>query len=763
MPVTDREIVMKKDDLLVTRTNLKGIITYANDAFVAISGYTREELIGASHNIVRHPDMPPEAFEDLWQCLKQGKPWTAPVKNRTKSGDYYWVEANVTPAYQNGVLHEYLSVRYTPSRDQISQADLLYKKINAKKAQMAASGLSALVKSIQELAIWKKSAFSTLTLSGLIGFQCYRLFLSGEYLLLSVVALLAISALAVNLLINRTFGQLIENCIGTMYRLADGKFRNTFDLKRQDQIGDFLRGLYSMQVKLNADLAESKENAAAQLRLNQALDNVQSGVMVADTNLNIIYMNKSVQKLFIDLEQDIRKQLPDFEAKNLIGRNIDSFHKNPAHQRGMLAKLTGMYRSELSIANLNMAVVVNPVVDGTGERIGFVAEWSDRAVEVTLEQEVSRVLQSAAMGDFTQRIKEQGIEGYVLALAKNINQLMETTAGGINDVVRVLEALARGDLTETITNDYFGTFKQLKDDVNTTVENLKALIGEIRESTDNINTAAREIAMGNNDLSHRTEEQAASLEQTAASMEQLTTTVQANTENAKQGNRVVQGATEVANQGSAVVNKVVATMESISASSHKIGEIISVIDGIAFQTNILALNAAVEAARAGDQGRGFAVVAGEVRNLAQRAAAAAGEIKALISDSEEKVSAGSKLVSQAGLTMQQIVAAINNVSSIMTEITAASVEQSSGISQVNQAIGQMDDVTQQNAALVEQAAASAESLEDQSQNLLGNVAKFKVDNRAPKIKTVQPIKTQQVGREPTASAKAIVSVDWEEF
>jgi methyl-accepting chemotaxis protein len=297
----------------------------------------------------------------------------------------------------------------------------------------------------------------------------------------------------------------------------------------------------------------------------------------------------------------------------------------------------------------------------------------------------------------------------------------------------VLGALAKGDLTEKITNEYKGTFGQLKDDSNKTVVQLSEIVGQIRVATDSINTASKEIATGNSDLSSRTEEQASSLEETASSMEELTSTVKQNAENAKQANQLAIGASAVAVKGGQVVSKVVDTMGSINESSKKIVDIISVIDGIAFQTNILALNAAVEAARAGEQGRGFAVVATEVRNLAQRSAAAAKEIKSLISDSVEKVGSGTKLVDQAGKTMEEIVTSIKRVTDIMSEITAASQEQSAGIEQVNTAITQMDEVTQQNAALVEEAAAAAESLQEQAQNLAQTVAVFRVASAAPMI------------------------------
>jgi methyl-accepting chemotaxis protein len=314
-----------------------------------------------------------------------------------------------------------------------------------------------------------------------------------------------------------------------------------------------------------------------------------------------------------------------------------------------------------------------------------------------------------------------------------IRNLMKQLGGEPDYAAHAVGKIAGGDLTIDLevkpgdTSSLLYSLKSMQDA-------LRNLIHEIKDSTDTINTASKEIASGNSDLSQRTEEQASSLEETASSMEELTSTVRQNAENAKQANQLAIGASDVAGKGGAVVSQVVTTMDSINESSRKIVDIISVIDGIAFQTNILALNAAVEAARAGEQGRGFAVVAGEVRNLAQRSAAAAKEIKTLIGDSVEKVEGGSKLVAQAGQTMEEIVTSIRRVTDIMSEITAASVEQSQGIEQVNTAITQMDEVTQQNAALVEEAAAAAESLEEQAQTLSAAIATFKVtesSSRAP--------------------------------
>nr|WP_289623126.1 methyl-accepting chemotaxis protein [Trinickia mobilis] len=296
----------------------------------------------------------------------------------------------------------------------------------------------------------------------------------------------------------------------------------------------------------------------------------------------------------------------------------------------------------------------------------------------------------------------------------------------LQEAVLIAQAVASGDLTSSIrtqARDETGQLLQALKDMN---ESLKKIVGDVRTGTDTIATASSQIAGGNLDLSSRTEEQASSLEETVASMHELTSTVKQNADNALQANQLAVSAAEVASKGGSVILQVVDTMGSINESANRIVDIIGVIDGITFQTNILALNAAVEAAHAGEQGRGFAVVAAEVRNLAQRSAAAAKEIKTLIDDSVDKVDAGSKLVAQAGATMDEIVASVQRVTDIMGEITAASQAQSTGIEQINQAMSQMDDVTQQNAALVEEAAAAAQSLEEQAMKLDEMVSVFKV-------------------------------------
>lgn len=440
-----------------------------------------------------------------------------------------------------------------------------------------------------------------------------------------------------------------------------------------------------------------------------------------------------------------------------------------------LKQLNGVAKT-LSITTTAITELMNAIAEGDFNKkvdVNVEGEYRlavDNAMQAmqamqTMLGDVAKVMDGVAQGDISQRVQAEG-RGDLGKLKDDINLSLDAL-GSLDDIALIASALSDGDLTQTINKDYPGTFGAVISGMNGTVENLRGLVGEIKDSTNNINTAAKEIAAGNNDLSHRTEEQAASLEQTAASMEELTSTVQMNSKRAQQANQLAVGATDIAGKGVVVVDQVVTTMEGINESSRKIVDIISVIDSIAFQTNILALNAAVEAARAGEQGRGFAVVAEEVRNLAQRAAAAAGEIKGLIGDSVEKVEDGTKLVAQAGKTMEEIVSAIRGVTVIMSEIRTASVEQTSGIEQVNQAIGQMDEVTQQNAALVEQAAAAAESLEEQAQNLSVTVGRFTVDNSSGSFQSSPRVTPAVTKRPASVSAKAqlqtAASGDWEEF
>jgi aerotaxis receptor len=522
LPVTNREVEVPEDQAIVSKTDLKGNITYVNPYFVQISGYSEEELIGAPQNIVRHPDMPATAFADLWGSIQGGTPWTGLVKNRCKNGDHYWVKANITPIRENGRTLGYMSVRTRPGRDQIAAAADAYQHLREQKR-----------------------------------------------------------------------GIVIKN--GQVIRPGAGNW-----------------------------LA----------RLSHA--SLAMRIWAATSGVNMLLLFVCLASLFGDGAAAVMRY-------SIFGATLI----------GLLVNVFLWYTLRTSVL-----------------------------------QPLGRALEGA-------------------------------------------RAIAAGDLSgtfQTHATDEVGQLLRALEQMNS---NLIATIRDVRVNVETMAVATREIAAGNADLSGRTEAQAASLEQTASSIEEFSSTVKQNADNSVQANDLAMAASSVAVEGGEIVAGVIATMDDINTSSRKIVDIIGLIEGIAFQTNILALNAAVEAARAGEQGRGFAVVAGEVRNLAQRSSAAAKDIKHLIDVSVGKVSAGMTQVHRAGATMEQVVSSVKQVTAIMQEISTASREQSIGVDQVSRAIAHMDQVTQQNAALVEQAAAAASSLAQEADGLTQAVSLFKFGRGRP--------------------------------
>jgi len=522
-----------------------------------------------------------------------------------------------------------------------------------------------------------------------------------------------------------------------------------------------------------AKAEQEKVAAAANSRIKAALDCVSSNVMMADADNVIIYTNDSVMRMLRNAEADVRKELPSFNTDTIVGSSVDIFHKNPAHQKSMLASLKDTHRAQIVVGGRTFALIANPVLDAQGNRQGTVVEWADRTEELAFEDIVDGTISSAVAGELTGRIDLSGREGFIAVVSTGINQLLDIFENVLKDAAASISELAEGRLTRKIETEYFGSYDSLKRDINQTIDKLVEVVSEISESGLSVKEGASEISSGNTNLSQRTEEQAASLEETSAAMEEITTTVQQNAANAVQANTLARGARETAENGGAVVGTAISAMQAISESSNKINDIIGVIDEIAFQTNLLALNAAVEAARAGDQGRGFAVVADEVRSLAGRSATAAKEIKELIKDSSERVKEGSDLVNKSGETLDEIVTAVKKVNDIVAEISTASDEQATGLDEINKAMGEMDEMTQQNAALVEQAAAASESLSSQAENLEALISFFDTGMQqaarasAPVRRTPAPAPAP-VKKAPAAKAKTEQSgssedKDWSEF
>ena len=500
-------------------------------------------------------------------------------------------------------------------------------------------------------------------------------------ILIMLVATIGIGAV-IAVMIGRAIGPPLGRVLSILQRIATGHLDNVITSTSRDEVGLLLTGLDSMQTQLKSSIDAEREVSAENSRIRQALDKVSTNVVLADSAHKVVYLNDTAQATFSRVQNEIRKSIPSFDAAQVRGTSLETLSPDPSRQSQMLHSLSGSQADEQMLGGCTFRTVTSPVVDDNGNRIGTVMEWTDRTLEVVTEKELQSMLASVLGGDLTRRIE-------------------------LNDKSGFFEAMSRG--------------------VNNLTQNMADMIGRVKGAASEVYRGADEIAQGNANLSQRTEQQSSSLEQTASSMEEMTSTVKQNADNAGTANQLASAARDHAEKGGGVTGRAVKAMAEINDSSKKISDIIGVIDEIAFQTNLLALNAAVEAARAGEQGRGFAVVATEVRSLASRSASAAKEIKNLIQDSVRKVEDGSLLVTQSGQTLEQIVAAIKKVSDIVAEIAAASREQSSGIEQVNKAVMQMDEMTQQNAALVEQATAASQSMSEQARELNEMMGKYKLN------------------------------------
>lgn len=508
----------------------------------------------------------------------------------------------------------------------------------------------------------------------------------------------------------------LREIIKIFTRIIEGNFKNEIQLNKYDELGDVLRELYLMQVSLNVNISESRDQLVKTTRIQRALDNSNSCVMLSDNKSNIIYTNNALKNLFDTAEYDNCDEFRDFKSK-VFSENIEKAFEKLNFQYS-ISKIKSTLQSEIKIGNRYFNLIFNPVTDSENNKIGTVIEWIDRTLEVKTEEEIKLIVEAVKAGELNGRLSLTGKQGFFHMLSVNINELTDVIDQVFGDIASIMRAMSDGDLSKRMENDFEGVYESCKNDINTTLAKLSDVFFQIDESAQIIINSSDEIASGNNNLSHHVEEQASRLEENAHSMEELSSTVKNNAENAHQADVTANYVQQLAENGGNIVKSAIEAMREINESSNKISNIITIIDEIAFQTNLLALNAAVEAARAGEQGRGFSVVANEVRNLAQRCANAAQESKVLIQNSIDKVRVGTSQVNESGKSLDDIVIEVKKVGEIISNIASASLEQSTGIDQVNQSIAQLNKITQQNAALAEQTAASSISMNDQSKHMM---------------------------------------------
>ena len=709
---------------LVSSTDLSGRITQCNDAFEVISGYSQKELLGANHNIVRHPDVPKAIYEDMWRTLKDGLPWTQVIKNKRKDGGYYWVQANATPVYdENGQVTGYLSVREAVSEAEKQETQAAWAKVNAGQLKIHHGKFySGMRRRFVTSVVGPQGHMLTLAL--LVGvvplFATHLLF---DPMPIWGLFIMAAGMLGIAWWLGSFLESRIQEAIKYLRQLSGGKPKLDMSI-RKTYMGQMRAAIQSAALAIGAYREDTETQRDRGNRLHFAVDQAWANMMMLDQDHNVIYINQQLTAFFKSRESVFQSVLPGFQADQVVGSNIDQFDR--ATEVPFFEPEDQTHYAQFHFGKLYLKLKFVPIFNRMGYRIGTVVEWADKTAEHELLKEVEHIHAGIVHGDLDYRVNLELASDTIRPVAEALNMTLDAIVRSIDMAAHVAINMSVGQFDQVIKAKAPGYFGVVKEALTVSMENISDILAGVQEVSGFIDEDSKKVHNASANLSESAQNQAASLEQTSASMEEITSAVESSSDNAVQAANKAKSAVDRAKGGVSVMQQAIESMDSINTASQKIGDIISLIDSIAFQTNLLALNAAVEAARAGEHGRGFAVVAGEVRALAGKSSDASKEIRALIEDTIEKVGQGSEYVNDSGTALNEIQTAIEETLTVIEEISRSSKEQTKGISQINEAIASIDSGVQKNAAMAEDTNQSAEQLEMLTAAMTKNADSFSI-------------------------------------